>query len=173
MKSILLVTLISLIPFSHLVCQKIDSLQTSNLELPSKVIVGMHLHFYSGYEILEKSDAHTALMFPLGFDVRLLTNKIIYDFNISYTFIDLNDGFTSYVIGSMSMGFWNNYGGIVSFGLVSMIPIFNYDYLFGVEANWENSLLPVSISAFKNSQFNRNFIFFSVKIPILNLKVFN
>lgn len=168
MKSILLGITVSLIPFSNIQAQD-DKNGDFYIEKPSKFIIGSHLHFYSGYEILEKSDAHTTLMFPVGFDVRYFRKKVIYDLNVSYTFIDMEDGFTSYFMSSASMGYWNDYG-IISFSLISMIPIFHYDYLLGVDVTFENTVLPISFAVFKNAQMNRTFVFFSIKKSLFTLK---
>ena len=147
-----------------------ESESDTDIWQPTKIYIGTHVYFYSGYEILEKDDAKSTLMFPVGADLRYFLKNKIYDFSASYTFIDLEEGFTSYMLLSAAMGYFNNYG-IISFGLNTMIPLFDYSYLIGAEVTWEGSFIAVSLSGMRNPNKGRYYAFFGIKLPLFPIKV--
>ncbi|UII31093.1 hypothetical protein LVD17_22635 [Fulvivirga ulvae] len=151
-----------------------DSTQQSEflpfLSAPTKTYIGTHINFYSGYEIFAKDRAAGTQMFPIGLDTRFFRQKVLYDISASYTFINLQGGFTSYVLLTAAVGTWNN-SSVISLGPTYMLPLFNYDHLIGLELTWETTFIPLSLNGMYNPSAEYYYIFFGIKLPILPIKI--
>ncbi|MBL6448608.1 hypothetical protein JMN32_20015 [Fulvivirga sp. 29W222] len=173
MKLIRLITVLSLMNcYSY--AQKDSTLYSPEdmvfLSAPTKTYIGTHINFYSGYEIFEKARAMSTQMFPIGFDARFFRQKVLYDISASYTFINLEGGFTSYLLLSTAIGTWNN-STVISIGPTYMLPLFNYDHLIGLELTWETTFIPLSLNGMYNPNADYYYVFFGIKLPIFPIKI--